>query len=460
MAIAIILLPALIAMAMLNFMPAQRVAYKIYIPCVMFIPVYLYKSFGGFLLSAPTLVAVMLGLAGIVRWRHTLRLTFLDVLIFLFACSAFYADAHLRAPMIGVYVMLQNLGTCLFPYLIGRTLIEQTDSRRNFAKSLVICLAIVAILSLYEYRMTSNLFQQAVERLSGMSSPWGRQMRWGFARIAGPYGHAIFAGMMFSTGLLLQIWLAGTQSWDSFKALRYFRVSRRAKIVTGAVCLGLFMTQSRGPWIGCGFGMIIASIGFAKDRRRAATYAIVGLILATAVTSIALDKYTSERAFSTKGGGDQDQQNAAYRRNLASIYEPLIMEGGLWGWGTPQISYQGTVGWVRGQTSIDNEYLRLGMAQGIFGLALFVLMLLAGIYRMIRMCATLRSKQDVTFAYCLLGTLLAFSFTLTTVSLGDPVLQIAFMIFGWTQSVRATGEETETLTQVSNQPFAFKRVFA
>ena len=337
MAIAIILLPALIAMAMLNSMPAERVAARVYIPCLLLVPIYITKAVGGFLVCDVTLVSMMLAGIGFFRWSSSLRYTFLDLCICLFAFSAFYADAHIHTLNIAFYALCQNLATCFFPYWLARTLIEQTGSRREFAKSLVFCLAIIGLLSLYEYKMERNPFDEMAGVINGQISAWGRQTRWGFARIAGPYGHAIIAGMIFSTGALFQLWLAGTRSWDGSRALRYFRTSRRAKVITGLVCLGLFMTQSRGPWIGFAFGLIIASVGFAKNRRRAATIAIVGLVMAIAVTTVVLDQYTS-KGYSNTSTGDLDQQNAEYRRNLLPVYAPLVAKGGFWGWGTPMSS--------------------------------------------------------------------------------------------------------------------------
>ncbi len=460
MVLAVILLPALIAMAMLNTTPAERVATKVYIPCLFLVPIYITKGFGGFLVSDTTLTLMLLTGVGIFRWRSSLRFTFLDLCVILFAFSAFYADAHVHSLNIAFYSLLQNVSSCLLPYWLARTLIEQTGSRREFAKSLVFCLAIIGVLSLYEYKMERNLFDELVGKITGEDSGWGRQTRWGFARIAGPYGHAITAGMMFSTGVLLQLWLSGTKSWESSKALRFFRTNRRGKAVTWAVCLGLFMTQSRGPWIGFAFGLIIASVGFAKDRRRAATYATIGLIVAVSFTSIVLKNYTEEKAY-TGTGGDINQQDAAYRANLINVYGPLVAQGGFWGWGTPTLIYRGVHGWVAGQTSIDNEYILLAMQQGYFGIGLLIAMFLASIYRMIRLCATLRSRQDVIFAYCLLGSLLALAFSISTVALQDPMIQVAFLLFGWTQSVRPTGNENEALAPSSAVgPFQFKRVFA
>lgn len=459
MLLAVLLIPVLIAMAMLISGSASRVLVKVYVPCLMLVPVYMTMGLGGFLLSDTALVISLLCGVGLFRWYHTLRFTFVDACVLLFAFSAFYADAHQRPVTIGLYVLLQNCVSCVFPYFVGRTLIEQAGARRDFVKTLVFCLAVLGVVSLYEYRMEVNVFNLIVARITGGPVAWGLQTRWGFARISGPYTGPIVASMMFSTGLLLQLWLAGTKTWEGSRALRFFRASRRGKAVTAAVCLGLILTQSRGPWIGCVFGLIIASVGFAKNRRRAATIAIVGLAIVVSVTSLVLDKYTSEQAYTGTSTGDDDQQNAAYRRNLIPIYMPLIAVGGFWGWGTPQVhnSANGTeIGYIAGQTSIDNEFIRVAMAQGYFGASLFILILIASIYRTARLCASFRNRQDIILAYCLLGALLALAFSITTVALMDPMTQVAFLIFGWVQSLGPA----RAPAAAAAAPFVFKRVFA
>jgi hypothetical protein len=454
MTLALILIPALIVIAMLNTTSAGKVAYRMYIPCLMIVPVYFQQALGGFLLNATTLLVGILALAGIFRWYATLKFTWLDACVILYTFSAFYADFHVHAMNVAFYVLLQTMARCLLPYYIGRTLIEQTGMRRQFAMSLVMCLAIIGIISIWEFRMESNLFQVAVTKISHEDPGWGRQTRWGFGRIAGPYGHAILAGMIFSVGLLMQLWLVGTRSWHDSKLLRFVQSRRRPLAMTMAVGLGLMETQSRGPWIGCVFGLIIASIGFAKNRRRAATWAISGLVCAILVTSVVLDKYTAEKT------EDVDQQNAEYRRNLYTTYSPLIAEGGMWGWGTPSIFAQGQMGWTKNQTSIDNEYIRIAMQQGYFGFWIFLLIFFFALIHLIRLCASLRGREDILFAYCMLGAVLAMAFTLTTVFLGDPMMQLAFLVFGWAQSLRPTSDANAAPAAVASSAYDFQRVFA
>lgn len=454
---ALILIPALIAMAMLNGSSAARVAVKVYVPCMMLIPMYLQFQMGGLAMNVTSFVTVFLAAAGFWAWRGTLKLTFLDAGVAAYMLSAFYADAHRHDLKISIYAFLLMVSKAAIPYVIGRTLIEQTGMRKDFAKTLVICLAAVAICSLYEYRMEVNPFQDMVERLTHSPSGWGRQTRWGFGRIAGPYGHAITAGMIFSTGLIMQLWLVGTKTWDNSKVLRFLKSRKRALYVTLAVMLGLFMTQSRGPWIGCGFGLIVCSIGFARNRKRAAVWAISTLAVALTVTSVVLDKYTAVDETKTT---DRDQLNASYRRDLLTTYGPMVDQGGLWGWGTPQVLSDGSVGYSRNQTSIDNEYLRVAMSQGYVGASLFVIMLALCIVHLITLCVSLRSREDILFAYCMLGAVLAMAFTLTTVYLGDPMMQIVFLFLGWSMSIRPTrSAETQTVPTSASR-FAFQKVFA
>ena len=453
---ALILIPALIALAMLHSSPATRVAQKVYVPCLLVIPMYMEFRLGGLYVNVTSFVSMLLALCGLWAWYRTLRFSFLDLCALGYSISAFYSDAHVHAMNVAVYAFLWSVSKCIFPYLIGRTLIEQTGMRTQFVKALVLSLAVIAIASLWEFRMETNLFQVTVERITHQTSLWGRQVRWGFGRVAGPYGHAITAGMIFSTGVLLQLWLVGSKSWNSSKALSFFRSRRKPLYLTLIVCLGLFMTQSRGPWIGCGFGLIVASIGFARNRRRAAVLSLSGLVVALAITSVVLDKYTGADVSKTK---DRDQLNAEYRRELWTTYKPLIEMGGLWGWGTPATLYHGVYAWAPDQPSIDNEYIRIAMLQGYAGFVLFVLLLATSILHLIKLCITLRNREDILFAYCMLGVMIAMSFTLTTFYLADPMMQIVFLFLGWSESVRPTRMLEESTVPASAKPFVFERVF-
>jgi len=457
MAPVLILIPALIALAMLRTHSAGRVALKVYVPCIMLVPMYMQFHIGGLVLNVASFVSLFLAAVGVYTWSSSLKFTFVDGCVLAYAFTGFMADFTRHDAKLGVYGFLLFFSKCVCPYWIGRTLIEQTGMRKEFVRMFVLCMAVIAVLSLYEYKTETNLFQDAVVKITHSWVDWGRQTRWGFARVAGPYGHAIVAGIIFSTGLMLQLWLAGTKSWNSPKLLSFIRSRRKSLYVTLAILLGLFMTQSRGPWLGCVFGLIVASIGFARDRKRAAILSLSVLAIAATVASVGINKYTD---IDDSKVTDRDQLNASYRRELITIYMPVIEEGGLWGWGTPQILSSGRGGYSTDHDSIDNHYLFVGLWQGLAGLSLLVAMIVLTIIHLIRLCITFRSRDDILFAYCMLGAMVAIAFSASTVSLTDPMSQILYLFLGWCASIRPTRTQQDTFAPVATSRFAFQRVFA
>lgn len=452
----LVLIPALIAIAMLNMQSAPHVARKLYLPLIMLMPMYMYFKVGGLFVTGATFVVLFIGTSGLLNWYSTVRFGLVDACVAAYALSAFYADFHVNPLNIAIYTFLFSLTSWVFPYIIGRTLIEQPGVRTPFAQTLMACLVIVAVVSLWEYGTGSNLFQIAVEKIMRTSLNIGHQQRWGFARITGPYAHAIIAGMVFTTGLMIQLWLAATKSWPSTKMLGFLRGRKKALYITLAVGIGVMMTGSRGPWIGAVFGLIVASIGFAKNRKRAAIFAISFLAVTGSVTYLVVDKYTNVEMSKAQ---DQDQQNAAYRRDMLSTYAPYIEKGGVWGLGSPLVFTNGQLGYGPKETSIDNEYLRVTLQQGYLGVALFVSILALTVIHLVRLCVTLRHRDDVLLAYCFLGAMVAACFTISTVYLGEPMLQILFLLMGWAQSIRPTRSFTGQTTVLKAQQFEFERVF-
>ncbi len=70
----------------------------------------------------------------------------------------------------------------------------------NVAKRVVVSLTVVAILSVYEFRMGSNLFTAFFGGFSRGRNFHIGLMRAGFMRIQGPYGHAMTSGVLMALG--------------------------------------------------------------------------------------------------------------------------------------------------------------------------------------------------------------------------------------------------------------------
>jgi len=453
----VLFIPAMVAFAMLFTQKPATVLMKIYMPCLMLAPLYWRIWVSGISLDASTFVAVILAVAGVVTQYRTLRFTLLDFCIFANLFSAFIADIMHHPFTWAVYATLQTAFAIFCPYYIGRTLIEQTGMRVRFAKSVVYPLAAVAIFSLWEFRMTSNPFQNFVTAITHASVGWGRQMRWGFGRVAGPYGHAIVAGMVFTIGVMLQLWLLDRRRAEQGVNGLRAKPERMQVCMLLAALLGVFIAQSRGPWIGCALGVMVASIGLAENRKRAAARMLTIVVIFAALTGAVLYKYTDTSAEKTKDlNADVDQRNAVYRRELIDTYIPMIKAGGVWGWGSPISVSVDSWGYGKTQASIDNEYIRLAIAQGYFGLTIFLVMIVGALVRLVRNAMRFKRREDIVLAYCLIGALIASASTLSTVFLGQPLMQLMFMIMGWSESLRPGAEEAAIVPAVAESATTYQ----
>ena len=214
------------------------------------------------------------------------------------------------------------------------------------------------------------------------------------------------------------------------------------------------MTQSRGPWLGCGVGLMIAAVGLAKNRKRAAIIALSLAVVYISAATVILSNYTD----TSHGPTDIDQQNAQYRRQLIDTYTPMVKAGGLFGWGSPHLLRDGSWGYLDAQPSVDNHYLLLAIAQGYLGVGLFLALVVLSALTLLRNCIRFTNRDDSILAFCLLGILIGSAVTLTTVALGCQMCQLFYLLIGWAESLRPSGKahSSKTITATS---YAFERVF-
>ena len=209
-------------------------------------------------------------------------------------------------------------------------------------------------------------------------------------------------------------------------------------------------------------GIIVAGVGLTKRPKRSAIIASVLLAISMATAYVVLNKYTD---IANKPDATADQQDAIYRRELFTTYRPLIAIGGVWGWGypIPDLSTYAEAGslYTSQKQSIDNEYLRIGLAQGYFGLAVYVLSILSTMWVLLRHSFTFRNRVDIMFSFALLGAVIATAFSLSTVYMGLPIMQILFLVMGWAQALQPTVQSQAKPDQIeASSKFAFDKVFA
>jgi len=425
----------------------------VFIPTLVLIPPYIPFFVGGMAVEPFSLMILFLGCFGFLRYRDQLHFNVVDGATLCMLGTAFYADYHYREINVSLYSVYFQAVAAVCPYLIGRTLFERLHLRVEACKIFVCCLAVVGIVCMWEYRMTSNPFTKIAEIVLQHKAQWdqtGHLMRLG-PRTEGPYGQAILCATVFALGIFLQLWLHIAGYWRKAN----HRNSRWTYVVWASLCIGLLLAQSRGPFIGIGLGLLVGSIGLFKKPARAAAIAFPILLVVGTGLYFVIDSYTDvQYNHVAEQGGNLDQQNAAYRRELIATYTPVIEQGGLWGWGSPLPIGQ-SYGFTSKQVSIDNEYLRTTVAQGYAGLALLLVVTFWTIIKMLLLVFRTKDRQQRIFYSIIFGICVCYAFTITTVFLGEPVAQLFFLFCGWANTLEETAR---TSSQANVQSPRFRQV--
>jgi hypothetical protein len=424
----VLLLPAALAAWWVMRFGAPSTLRNVYIPTLLLFPLYFEFRLKGLppINDAQGIMFVLL-IVVLIHHRNELYFSSTDIWLCVYVYGILVSESMHTGLKTGIYQFVADVGSAFAPYLCGKLLIEQYGQRTILLKRICFLLAVVAFISLYEYRFGHNPYHQFLGNyFDNQGASWILQVRWGRARVAGPYAHAIIAGMMFLTGVLLNLWLMRFHKWKPTFRFFPFKWARKSIIIMLMLVLGTFMTGSRGPWLGLAFGFSVSLVGFARNTRRAF---IQFVILAAIVSAIAYPIANSYTSGTVATASDMEQQNAVYRRELITNYTPVVQAGGFWGWGETQFPI------VHSQVSIDNEYLFLGVTRGYLGLTVFLILIADAIFTLIRTGIRFRNREDRLFSFCMVGVLAGLLFAITTVYLGNQMYDMLFLILGWSQAI-------------------------
>jgi hypothetical protein len=473
---AIILIPALVCWAVLAMGSARKALLWVYLPALLLLPQY-------YVLRLPHLPPITFADAAILplgvalafkdmrRWRWA----WMDLWVLLFAVCAGLSEAlstelangdwtKLFSPNLAVsqrlstniadggLMFVAGVLTMVLPYMAGKLLIEQEHDaiRKKLVGRMVTLLAVVAGLSLYDFLTGHSLWQKLTNPFLGavQNEVWEPQMRWGFGRISGPYGHAILAGMVFLMGLVYCLWLRSADpTWGSRRLIHGLPFTGRG-LSLAAIVAGLLMTQSRGPWIGVGLALIFAMLTrYLPVAKAALVFASFCVVFAIGALYFA-NQYTAK---AIRQASSVEQENAIYRRQLLTNYTPMVMQRKAFGWGIT------TVPAVHGQVSIDNEYLMLAVTEGFTGLAVFLAIVAGSAAKLLRMISQPIANEDRTLAFAHLAVLIGLMTTLTTVYMGEQVVMLFFLLAGWVQAMHPAVERVPLVNPLAPQ-MGFRRV--
>ena len=429
----VILIPGILCIFALLRGSTQQVFVDYFISVLVLFPI-------GYLLKLPHIppidflsaVAFPLGIAmlfgDISRWR----LSRSDLWMALFIFSASYRDYVTGLPIDSAYVFFSNLMLAMVPYMAGKLLIEQPGVRVEAIKRFVSLLAVISVLSVAEFVKKANIFKMFWSKF--FPDQWWVlhiQIRNGFGRVGAVYGGAEHAGIVLAIGVALFMWLR-TQNYQMPDGRTIPVISPlKAKLILLALIGALYMTLSRGPWIGAAVSLCIASIGKAKKPLRRAII-VFGLILVIGIPAYEAGKDYVSGARTDYGS---ERETAQYRAQLIDNYIPIAQLGGPWGWGYgfPIIS---------GQSSIDNQYLFIWIIQGYMGLLAFSLLLIESVISLTWLGIKAKSIPDRYFVFTLLGIIVGQALTIATVYLDSQPRVLFFLLFGWSQGIRLSNPKS------------------
>lgn len=428
----------------------------VYLPTLLLLPEYYRWNAPG--LPDPTFgQAAALGTAAVffMRGAPGYRFHAMDLLVYGFALAASISELRASGYSDAQNLMFNMLAWVVLPYLFAKSLIEPAGLRVSFAKTIVICLFIISAISLYEFRMGTTPWRMILDPFFPGQARWVTTFRWGFARVAGPYGHAILAGIIMVVGYRLQRWLEWSGAWEPKPKYAPWLPISQGRLITLGLLAGVIMTMVRGPWIGAILAAMLVMIGRSRQRV-AAIGLVIGVLLFVGVPGVVwfLDYVSVGR----EGAQTVAQESAAYRWELLTEYSEIAAEK-LWlGWGL--------TAWpkVPGMPSIDNYYLLLLLMHGLVAVGCLLAIILVMMTRLIvhGMRQPLAEPRGSSLAFTLASLYVAIGFSIATVYLGLETVPLLFMITGWAVAYLDSGVEGIRVTPLAptpaTPPFAFKRI--
>lgn len=451
------LLPGLIAFIVGYVRTPARAFLWVYLPTLLLVPEYYRWTVPLLPKMTPSHAAIVGVMAAAVlkrklNWRFTPMDALVLALVFSTSISE-YINTNYKEAQNLTFDMLAWL---FLPYLAAKVFVEPLHLRVAFAKRLVFLLFIVSLVSIYEFRFGRSAFRLPFDPFfPGQGSGWVTTFRYGFARIAGPYGHAILAGVILVVGFRIQRWLEWGGHWEPhFKHFKHLPFSK-ARIITWGLVAGSVMTMCRGPWLGGALATLVVTVGRARNRKLATRIALAAAILIGIPAYVAFHAYVS---VGRAGAKSESQETAAYRKELMDKYTVIAEQKSFLGWG------RNTWPKVHGMESIDNYYLQLTLMHGLLALTLFAAINIIMMVRLSLRAIKLSSgrSDEATLAFTLLSIYAAVAFSIATVYMGNQLLPLLAVITGWSegflQSRIGEGTSVSSREPKTGTEFRFARV--
>jgi hypothetical protein len=446
---AIFLIPGLISLFFVLRRRTDTAFLSVYLPCLLLLPdVYALRIPHLPPLSAADFALLPLSVVGFSRLRSR-SFALMDVLVLLYAASVGLSEI-LHAPVLndGIFGAIGAFVTMVFPYVVGRQLIEP-DLRFATVRRFVTLVLLDGIPGLFELRMGQSLYGIFSEKFLG--GPIQMQYRNGHSRVGTVFNGGESAGIVLAMTFCLNAWLVFLRRIKAPVNLgRTLTILQKYHLPSLILFLYVWFTESRGPLLALGAGYLILQIRRNKNTKLMMLLVAAFLVVGYIATSTYFRSYANVSGYSAM---DEQQSSARYRRIMNEIYAPVAEAGGWTGWGVMEVPH------IQGLKSIDNQYLLVHLAWGRLGYILFLAITWENMRVLVLRSWQFKALQDRAFAISMLAAMSVLWLTILTVFMGAQVPKISFLLIGWIQSMvpgKAANVPTRKFKkiEVNNLPLA------
>jgi hypothetical protein len=433
----------------------EKAFLNVYLPCTFLVPYYYAFRIPHMpVLSVGTSALIPIGVAMLLKPRIRWQFRRMDALVVIYIVSFGLSEVLREAsPKDGMLLWLSEFCEIFLAYIVGRQIIEP-NLRLETVKRIIFLFMIQTPFALYEFRFGQNVWLNMAHRVFLVPDVnWFVQLRGGTARIATAFGDAILAGMLFMVAFALNYYLVQIYKMDKSRLGPKMSWLQKYRLPFFILPGLLFLTNSRMP-MACG---LMCFLFLQIPRFRSIRTGAIVIVLTVGIGAGAVYAYFQHyTSVSEDKAADEAQTSAIYRKQLVEYYQPILDAGGWLGWGT--LSHPS----VPGLNSIDNNYMLVQLSQGKLGKYTFILIALESVLTLGIFAAKFRSRESQFLLFSLLGALVGVFVSLSTVYLGEQVLQVLFLLIGWAQSLQDTNVAigARAVASMSEPKFRFKRVIA
>ena len=423
---------------------------NVYLPCLILVPTYYMLRLPHLPPFSPSSCAMIpLGLSLLFRPVVNWKFRRMDLWVLVFMVSIGLSETLKEFnPKNGMLDWIQDFVEMALAYVVGRQVIEP-NLRLETIKRIIFLFICLVPLGLYEYRFGVNPLLNLGINFFGGNIGWFVQLRGGHARVAASFGHAILAGMLFLVAMALNYYLVQIYKLDKRRLGPRMSILQKYRIPFLILPVMIYLTGSRMPMACAVLCFLFLQIPRFKKLGTGITVILSIIVIGGGIGYSAFQQYTSG------AGQDEAQSSAIYRKQLLENYAPVLEEGGWLGWGAESFPR------VQGQVSVDNDYLILQLSQGKFGEYSFLLLAFEAVLTLWICAFRFRSRESVFLVFSLMGAIIGIFVALSTVALMEQVIQVLFLLLGWTQSLQDTSAVgAQAMSAVPEPKFRFRRVIA